>query len=223
MRPTSRWAAIDRARRLGAIHKSQAMAPRRFYFVRLGVTDWNAERRLQGQLDIPLNARGRQQSAQCGAILQGLLAKAGRAAGDFTFIASPLSRARETMEIMRTGLGLPGEGYATDTRLAELSFGRWEGLTYKDVRALDRSVLAVRERDKWNFTPPDGESYAQLLVRVRDWQAGLTTDAIVAAHGGGARVLMVLFGVRAPEDATQGDVVQGVVYEFAPGLMKRHG
>ena len=97
------------------------------------------------------------------------------------------------------------------------------GLTYKDVRALDRSVPAVRERDKWNFTPPDGESYAQLLVRVRDWQAGLTTDAIVAAHGGVARVLMVLFGVRAPEDATQGDVVQGVVYEFGHGVMKRHG
>jgi broad specificity phosphatase PhoE len=201
------------------------MAPRLFYFVRHGETDWNAERRLQGQLDIPLNARGRQQSAQCGAILQGLLVKGGRAAGDFTFIASPLSRARETMEIMRTGLGLPGEGYATDTRLAELSFGRWEGLTYKEVRALDRSVLAVRERDKWNFAPPDGESYAQLLLRGREWPAGVaaTGNVIVAAHGGVARVLMVLFGVRAPQDATQGDVAQGVVYGFGQGAMERYG
>jgi probable phosphoglycerate mutase len=194
-----------------------------FYFVRHGETDWNAERRLQGRLDIPLNDVGRRQSAQCGSMLRGLIAARHKAPADFTFISSPLSRARETMEILRGALGLPREDYAIDPRLAELSFGRWEGLTYKDVRALDRSVLAVRERDKWNFIPPDGESYAQLLVRVRDWQAGLTTDAIVAAHGGVARVLMVLFGVRAPEDATQGDVVQGVVYEFAPGLMKRHG
>jgi probable phosphoglycerate mutase len=202
-----------------------------FYFVRHGETDWNAERRLQGQLDIPLNDRGRRQSAQCGAILRGLIARDGKSPADFAFIASPLSRARETMEIMRAELALPREGYEVDPRLAELSFGRWEGLTYKDVRALDRSVLAVRERDKWNFAPPDGESYAHLMVRVRAWRDGLVgdeagdgmaRDVVVAAHGGVARVLMVLFGVREPEEATQGDVVQGVVYAFAPGEMKRH-
>src|SRR3984893_18146153 len=127
MRPISRSAAIERAPQTSVVSSPL------FYFVRHGETDWNAERRLQGQLDIPLNARGRQQSAQCGAILQDLLAKGGRAAGDFTYIASPLVRAREPIEIMRTGLGLPGEGYAPDARLAELSFGRWEGLTYKEV------------------------------------------------------------------------------------------
>jgi len=194
-----------------------------FYFVRHGETAWNAERRLQGQLDIPLNDLGRRQSAQCGSTLRRLVAARHKTPEDFTFVSSPLSRARETMEILRGELGLPPQGYATDPRLAELSFGRWEGLTYKEVRALDRSVLAVRERDKWNFTAPEGESYAQLLVRVRDWHARLAGDAIVAAHGGVARVLMVLFGVRAPQDATQGDVVQGVVYEFGHGVMNRHG
>src|SRR5215472_11976582 len=139
------------------------------------------------------------------------------------FHLEPSVRARETMEILRGALGLSREGYVIDPRLAELSFGRWEGLTYKEVRALDRSVLAAREREKWNFITPEGESYAELLVRVRDWHAGLTGDAIVAAHGGVARALMVLFGVRSPEDATQGDVLQGEVYEFAPGVMKRHG
>jgi broad specificity phosphatase PhoE len=198
------------------------MAPL-FYFVRHGETDWNAERRLQGQLDIPLNERGRRQSGQCGAILGALLSAGGRTPADFAFISSPLRRARETMEIMRAGLALPRDGFATDPRLAELSFGRWEGLTYKEVRALDRSVLAMRERDKWNFAPPDGESYAQLLVRVRAWRAGITSDVIVTAHGGVARVLMVLFGAREREEATQGDVVQGVVYQYAPGTMTRHG
>ena len=194
-----------------------------FYFVRHGETDWNAERRLQGQLDIPLNDVGRLQSAQSGSTLSGLIAAGRKAPAHFAFISSPLSRARETMEILRGVLGLPRDGYTTDPRLAELSFGRWEGLTYKEVRALDRSVLAVRERDKWNFATPQGESYAELMVRVRDWHAGLTSDAIVAAHGGVARVLMVLLGVQTPEDATRGDVIQGVVYEFGPGVMKRHG
>ena len=194
-----------------------------FYFVRHGETDWNAERRLQGQLDVPLNDVGRLQSAQCGGTLRRLIAARRKAAVDFAFISSPLSRARETMEILRGGLGLPREGYAIEPRLAELSFGRWEGLTYAEVRALDDAVLAVRERDKWNFITPEGESYAALLVRVRAWYAGVEGDIIVAAHGGVARVLMVLFGVRTPDDAPLGDVAQGVVYEFGPGVMKQHG
>jgi broad specificity phosphatase PhoE len=193
-----------------------------FYFVRHGETDWNAERRLQGQLDIPLNDVGRRQSAQCGSTLRGLIAARRKAPADFAFISSPLSRARETMEILRGGLDLPREGYAIEPRLAELSFGRWEGLTYTEVRALDRAALAVRERDKWNFTTPDGESYAALLVRVRAWHAGVKGDIIVAAHGGVARALMVLFGVRTPQDAPHGDVEQGVVYEFGPGVMKQY-
>jgi broad specificity phosphatase PhoE len=193
-----------------------------FYFVRHGETDWNAERRLQGQLDIPLNEVGRRQSAQCGSTLRGLIAARRKAPADFAFISSPLSRARETMEIMRGALRLPREGYAIEPRLAELSFGRWEGLTYAEVRALDSAVLAVRECDKWNFTTPEGESYASLLVRVRAWHAGVNGDIIVAAHGGVARVLMVLFGFRTPQDAPQGDVEQGVVYEFGPGVMRQH-
>jgi broad specificity phosphatase PhoE len=193
-----------------------------FYFVRHGETDWNAERRLQGQLDIALNDIGRRQSAQCGSTLRGLIAARRKAPADFAFTSSPLSRARETMEILRGGLGLPREGYAIEPRLAELSFGRWEGLTYAEVRALDGAVLAVRQRDKWNFTAPEGESYAELLVRLREWHAGVVGDIIVAAHGGVARVLMMLFGVRTPQDAPECDVQQGVVYEFGPGVMKQH-
>ena len=193
-----------------------------FYFVRHGETDWNAERRLQGQLDIPLNDVGRRQSAQCGSTLYGLIAARRKSPADFAFISSPLSRARETMEILRGALGLAREGYTIEPRLAEMSFGRWEGLTYLEVRALDGLALAVRERDKWNFTAPEGESYAQLLVRVREWHAGLEGNIVVAAHGGVARALMVLFGVRTPEDAPHGDVQQGVVYEFCSGVMKLH-
>ncbi len=194
-----------------------------FYFVRHGQTDWNAERRLQGQLDIPLNDVGRRQSAQCGSTLRGLIAARGKAPAEFMFISSPLARARETMEILRGELGLPPNDYIIEPRLAELSFGRWEGLTYRDVRALDGSALAVRERDKWNFATPGGESYARLLVRVSDWYAGVKDDIIVSAHGGVARVLMVLLGVRSPDNAPHGDVVQGAVYEFGPGTMKLYG
>jgi broad specificity phosphatase PhoE len=188
-----------------------------FYLFRHGETDWNAERRLQGQLDIPLNHAGRLQSAQSGNTLRGLIAADRKAPAHFAFVSSPLSRARETMEILRDVLGLPREGYTVELRLAERSFGLWEGLTYPEARAL------VGDRDKWNFAAPQGESYAQLLVRVREWHASVQGDVIVAAHGGVARVLMVLSGVWAPKDAPEGDVEQGVVYEFGPGVMKVHG
>lgn len=217
MRPILRSAAIEPAPR------HLAVSPPLFYFVRHGETDWNAERRLQGQLDIPLNRVGRQQSARCGRTLRCLLADRHKTPAGFTFISSPLSRARETMEILRAVLGLPREGYAIEPRLAELSFGRWEGLTYREIRALDSSALEVRGHDKWNFMTPEGESYAKLLVRVRDWYAGVDGDIIVAAHGGVARVLMVLLGIRTPENASHGDVLQGVVYEFGRCTMKQHG
>ena len=195
------------------------------YFMRHGETDWNAAARLQGQKDIPLNARGRAQGARCGEIMRDLLARSGRKADEFRFIASPLGRARHTMELMRQGLGLAPEGYALDPRLAELSFGEWEGLTYADLRKLPGGgrTIAARERDKWNFVPPGGESYADLLVRVKDWQQSVTGDAIVVAHGGVARTLFVHFGLLAPAVAPVHDVDQGVVYELAPGRMVKHG
>ena len=57
-----------------------------FYFVRHGETEWNAERRLQGRLDIALNDVGRRQSAQCGSALRRLLADRRKAPADFAFI-----------------------------------------------------------------------------------------------------------------------------------------
>lgn len=80
---------------------------RKLYFVRHGETDWNAERRLQGRRDVPLNALGRKQAARCGELLGGLLAGSAAGPQQFTFASSPLSRARETMEILRTALGIP--------------------------------------------------------------------------------------------------------------------
>ena len=82
------------------------MPPPRLYYIRHGETDWNVEYRLQGGRDIPINANGRAQARRCGDIMRDLLARDHRAAADLDFVASPLGRARETMEIVRAGLGL---------------------------------------------------------------------------------------------------------------------
>jgi probable phosphoglycerate mutase len=194
------------------------------YFIRHGETDWNAVSRLQGQKDIALNARGRKQALHCGEVLRELLARDGHQADDFEFVASPLSRARETMELVRTGLGLDPARYRTDPRLAELSFGSWEGFTYADLRKQPSGPrqLAERERDKWNFMPPGGESYADLLIRIQAWHSTLEHNAVVVSHGGVARTLFVHFGLLDRANAPVHDVDQGVVYQLAPGKLARY-
>jgi len=192
------------------------------YFIRHGETDWNAEGRLQGARDVPLNDRGRRQAARCGATLRELIAGRGRTPADFAFVSSPLVRAADTMAIVRGELGLPGAGFGLDERLAEMSFGRWEGLTWRDVGAAEAPLVRLRNRDRWNFRPPGGESYADILVRVAAWHASVAGDTVVTAHGGIARAFMVLFGVRSPAEAPNGVVEQGAVFEFAPGMMKKH-
>jgi probable phosphoglycerate mutase len=196
----------------------------KLYFIRHGETDWNAEARLQGQQDIPLNARGRVQAARCGEIMREQLAREARQADEFVFISSPLGRARDTMEATRTALGLSAAGYRTDARLIELSFGDWEGCTYADLRKKPGGgrALAERERDKWNFVPPGGESYAQLLVRIAAWYASVTEDVIVVSHGGVARTLFVHLGLLAPAVAPIHDVDQGVVYDLGPALLAKY-
>src|SRR5271156_44328 len=111
---------------------------RRLYFVRHGETDWNAERRLQGRRDVPLNALGRKQAARCGELLGGLVAGSGAPLQQFAFTSSPLSRARETMEILRAELGVPPQDYATDARLPATSFGEGGGGASKEGGGVER-------------------------------------------------------------------------------------
>ena len=72
------------------------------YLIRHGQTDWNAEGRLQGQADTGLNDTGRAQATRNGEFLAGLVADPAA----FDFVASPLSRTRETMERVRAAMGL---------------------------------------------------------------------------------------------------------------------
>jgi len=190
------------------------------YYVRHGETDWNRAARLQGRRDTSLNARGREQSVRCGRILRDLFARNGLDAAGLDYVASPLARARQTMERMREALGLPPQGYRIELRLAEMAFGDWEGLTLAEVGLRDPEGLAARERDKWRFVPPNGESYQQVSVRVTEWYESLRRDSVVAAHGGTVRALMVHLGIERPETAQRLGIEQDAVYLLAPGRME---
>jgi len=161
-------------------------------FLRHGETDWNVEGRLQGQRDIPLNERGRGQAKRNGAAIIAAMPEV----ADYDFVASPLGRSRETMEIARLAMGLDPSAYHIDDRLKEISFGAWEGFTIAELREGHGALVAERERDKWRFLPPDGESYGILLERIDAWLATLTRPTFAVSHGGVGRVVRArLLGV----------------------------
>jgi probable phosphoglycerate mutase len=192
------------------------------YYVRHGLTQWNVEQRLQGRKDIPLNDEGRAQAFHCGEILRQLFDRDGADPASLVYESSPLIRARATMELMRSALGLDPSQYQIDTRLAEISFGAWEGLTYAEILARDKALLDERERDKWEFLPPRGESYAQVMRRVEAWYTRLYANTVVAAHGGTARALIAHLAIVPPQEAPHYPIDQGVVYVFAEDKLTRY-
>jgi broad specificity phosphatase PhoE len=191
------------------------------YYIRHGETAWNAEGKLQGTQDIPLNDLGRKQAAFAGGILADLFARDGRNENSLGFVASPLGRARSTMELVRSALKLPSHDYAIDDRLREIGYGDWEGSTLAQMQASDPEVFARRQADKWTIPPPRGESYAEVQARVSDWYRQVTADTVAVAHGGTARALMVALGIETPDSAADLTIEQGAVYVFGEaGLTK---
>jgi broad specificity phosphatase PhoE len=192
------------------------------YYIRHGETAWNAEGRLQGTQDIPLNDLGRKQAAAAGIILAGLFARDGRGEATLAFVASPLGRARSTMELVRGAMKLPPEAYAIDDRLREIGYGHWEGSTLVQMQASDPAVFARRQADKWTVPPPGGESYSQVQARMTDWYRELAADTVAVAHGGTARALMVALGIETPDSAADLTIEQGAVYVFGEGGLAKY-
>lgn len=153
-------------------------------FLRHGETNWNVEGRLQGQRDISLNDNGRAQAKRNGEAIRAAVPDI----ADFDFVASPLERSRETMEIARLAMGLDPSAFHLDDRLREITFGDWEGFTLAELRATHPDLVAAREQDKWSFLP-GGESYEQLSERVQGWLATISRPTMAVSHGGVGRVL----------------------------------
>ena len=98
------------------------MEHRRVLLLRHGRTEWNAQRRFQGQADPPLDEVGRAQAYE----VAGLIA----AVRPDVLITSDLARAAQTAAIVGAAIGLP---VTPEPRLRERGLGHWEGLTREDV------------------------------------------------------------------------------------------
>lgn len=190
------------------------------YMIRHGQTDYNAEGRFQGQTDIPLNKTGEAQARQNG---QRLLALIGEPAAQYQFISSPLARAAKTMEIIREELGCLTTDFNKDDRLAEISFGAWEGSTLEELRQTEPSLVAQRETDKWVFRPPGdkAETYYDVAARIKPVFDSLKKPAICVCHGVVIRAFLYNLGKsvseidalpRIPQDQVM--VVNGVNFNW---------
>jgi probable phosphoglycerate mutase len=187
------------------------------FIIRHGQTDWNAEYRLQGQQDIPLNQTGRRQATENGARLK-------HVAGDlpaYSFISSPLQRARETMEIIRTAADLDAHDYAIDERLKEISFGDWEGWTNAEIAATDPGRIEDRYADKWDFIPPgeNAESYEILSWRVGSWLKDIAGPTVAVCHGGVIRCIFKLTGTLSKQAAADLDIPQDKILRYGEGRL----
>ncbi|HMM53452.1 MAG TPA: histidine phosphatase family protein [Candidatus Desulfobacillus sp.] len=145
------------------------MNPVRLCLVRHGETAWNAERRIQGQLDVPLSPRGEAQARATAERLAG--------EGAAAVYASDLSRARDTAAHAARRLGL---AVRTRAGLRERHFGLLQSLTFAEFARRDPAAHArYRAREEGFALPGGGESLRQFAGRVHD-----CLDAIVAAHPG---------------------------------------
>ena len=166
--------------------------------VRHGETDWNADGRIQGQTNSPLNERGR---AQARALADEL---AGGRDSIAAVYSSDLDRARETAEILAARLDLP---VVVDPALRERNFGSWEGLMLDELE--ERWPGAWARWRNGNEGEGDVEDHMALARRVRDAIHRLAAAhpgerILVVAHGGAMRViLMDAAGLTYPESRNE--------------------
>ena len=168
---------------------------------RHGQTVWNAERRFQGQSDIPLDETGRAQAERAARLLAALRPD--------LIVSSDLSRAAQTAAPLGRLTGLE---VTLDKDLRERHGGRWEGLSDTEIR-----TRYPAEHATW--TPPDGEPSAVVADRVagalhriaeaaaeNQKQSAEPGLAVVVSHGAALRLGMSrllgmpdeLFGVLGP-------------------------
>lgn len=153
--------------------------------VRHGQSESNIKKEFGGHKDAPLTALGVEQAKECSKRLK-----------EHKFarlISSDLKRAHKTASVINECHQLEHE---VDANFRELLFGKWEGLTYKEIKAEYPAGMEEWEADFFNFTPPEGESMLDLYARVTKAYDAVIADlkeddtCLIVAHGGVIQTLL---------------------------------
>lgn len=156
----------------------QSLAYTHLIVIRHGETAWNRERRLQGQIDIPLNDTGRAQARALAEALTGEPIDA--------VYSSDLGRAFETATPLAQALGLT---VRSEPRLRERCYGELEAMTYAEVAEKRPEDFARWQARVPDYAPPGGESLREFHERAVEVALSLSRRhpgerIALVAHGG---------------------------------------
>lgn len=148
--------------------------------LRHGMTSWNLDKRVQGRIDEPLCAAGRDALARL---------ELPAWSADYRWYCSPLQRATQTAQL----LGIAE--YQLEDALVEMSWGDWEGEILKPLRRRLGEAMRQNESRGVDFQPPGGESPRQVQARLRPWLqrvAASGKDSAAIVHKGIIRCIYAL-------------------------------
>lgn len=184
--------------------------------VRHGQTTFNAEGRLQGRVDAPLTELGRVQAKAMGRLVRRIILEE---PGAWRLVSSPLGRARETAAHIAAATGLEVE---LDARVAEVSFGPWDGRLREELLA---AYPQARGPGAHLFVSPEAESYDAVRTRLASFleeQASSRGEAlVVVSHGVAGRVLRGIYAGLSRDEALALQAPQDALFRLMAGAVER--
>lgn len=187
------------------------------FLVRHGETEYNRQNRFNGRSDSPLTDIGIDEARRNGRILR----EQDEDTHDLRVVSSPLGRAVHTAELIGEEIGLPPTGIEVDSRLTEISFGVWEGLTIDEIQSRYPGEWDNRHRNMWTYAMPDGESYEMVARRVGAWLEDAQGRLLVVTHGAVDRVLRGLYAGLPENEICHLDEPQNVLFKLEGGAITR--
>ena len=159
----------------------------RFGLIRHARTEWNLQKRIQGQQDTPIALEGEKQTGKWGKLLKPF--------GWNRILTSDTGRALKTAELLNETLRVPIQ---PELRLREQDWGLWTGKTVTQLRQENPRLLAEQETNGWGFCPPGGE----VLETV--WQRSCQALRDAARKWPGEQILVI----------THEGVIKSLIYRF---------
>ena len=147
----------------------------RLALIRHGRTEWNRKRKIQGHQDIPLEPA---------AIAELATYRLPDEWQHAALLSSPLNRAVHTATLITDRIPL------IEPRLIEMDYGDWEGQRGSDLAADPDSGFRHLPDWGWDYQPPNGESPAQVWLRLVPWLDSLREDTVAVCHIGVMRTLL---------------------------------
>lgn len=149
----------------------------RLYLVRHGETDWNQKSIFQGQTDVDLNKKGRDQACKTAELFQEIEID--------QIYSSDLKRAKNTARLIVRDKNLE---VRENKQLREVSFGDWEGLSFAEIKKQYPDQVVSWQQDPIHNSPPAGEKLLNFKLRIEDF-----FEKIISRHQGD-KILVVTHG-----------------------------